>query len=107
MRTPEGGCNAPLRVNTLQRFETESCVYTKQTVLKIQLSKALLCEKRRDKNITFIQLDNGLGSQCLCERSLMRTLEGGCSAPLGVETLYNEQDDILTVTGKRALLLVV
>ncbi|KIW03660.1 porphobilinogen deaminase [Verruconis gallopava] len=31
---------------------------------------------------------------CLAERSLMRTLEGGCSVPLGVETTW-ENDDML------------
>ncbi|KAL4796052.1 porphobilinogen deaminase, dipyromethane cofactor binding domain-containing protein [Aspergillus venezuelensis] len=30
---------------------------------------------------------------CLAERSLLRTLEGGCSAPLGVETEWVQGDD--------------
>lgn len=30
---------------------------------------------------------------CLAERSLLRTLEGGCSAPLGVETAWDKNQD--------------
>ena len=30
---------------------------------------------------------------CFAERSLMRTLEGGCSVPIGVETAWVEQDE--------------
>lgn len=30
--------------------------------------------------------DRGTGLACLAERSLLRTLEGGCSVPIGVET---------------------
>ncbi|KAF2432415.1 porphobilinogen deaminase [Tothia fuscella] len=32
---------------------------------------------------------------CLAERSLMRTLEGGCSVPIGVETEWPEKDSLL------------
>jgi hydroxymethylbilane synthase len=32
---------------------------------------------------------------CLAERSLMRTLEGGCSVPIGVETEWPEEDSLL------------
>lgn len=32
---------------------------------------------------------------CLAERSLMRTLEGGCSVPIGVETKFNMDTKIL------------
>jgi hydroxymethylbilane synthase len=31
---------------------------------------------------------------CLAERSLMRTLEGGCSVPIGVETEWIQSDDL-------------
>ncbi|OQE41454.1 hypothetical protein PENCOP_c005G08554 [Penicillium coprophilum] len=31
---------------------------------------------------------------CLAERSLMRTLEGGCSVPIGVETEWIQPDDL-------------
>ncbi|KAI9874334.1 MAG: porphobilinogen deaminase [Pleopsidium flavum] len=40
--------------------------------------------------------DRRTGLACLAERSLMRTLEGGCSVPIGVETEWvspNEADD--------------
>lgn len=33
---------------------------------------------------------------CLAERSLMRTLEGGCSVPIGVETNFNMNTKMLT-----------
>ena len=36
---------------------------------------------------------------CLAERSLMRYLEGGCSVPLGVHTLYNEENKVLLFKG--------
>src|SRR5204862_1946844 len=35
---------------------------------------------------------------CIAERSLLRTLEGGCSAPLGVETKW-VQSDVLQMKG--------
>lgn len=36
---------------------------------------------------------------CLAERSLMRTLEGGCSVPLGVETSYDSSARKLIIKG--------
>lgn len=33
--------------------------------------------------------------RCLAERALMRTLEGGCSVPIGVKTAFNEDKTIL------------
>ncbi|OBA25335.1 porphobilinogen deaminase [Hanseniaspora valbyensis NRRL Y-1626] len=36
---------------------------------------------------------------CLAERSLMRSLEGGCSVPIGVESHYNHETQELTVHG--------
>ncbi|KAF4460369.1 porphobilinogen deaminase [Fusarium albosuccineum] len=46
---------------------------------------------------------NRLGDQkstlaCLAERALMRTLEGGCSVPIGVETEW-QQDHVLSMRG--------
>lgn len=35
--------------------------------------------------------------RCLAERSLMRTLEGGCSVPLGVKTEFNESTKELSL----------
>lgn len=32
---------------------------------------------------------------CIAERSLMRTLEGGCSVPIGVETEWTAEDELL------------
>jgi hydroxymethylbilane synthase len=32
---------------------------------------------------------------CIAERSLMRTLEGGCSVPIGVETEWIREDELL------------
>lgn len=40
-----------------------------------------ILEKINDRNSTIC---------CLAERSLMRTLEGGCSVPIGVETHYDD-----------------
>jgi len=37
--------------------------------------------------------DRRTGLACLAERSLMRTLEGGCSVPIGVETEWVEPHD--------------
>lgn len=37
--------------------------------------------------------------RCLAERSLMRTLEGGCSVPIGVETVYNLDSKLLILKG--------
>ncbi|KAI8072365.1 porphobilinogen deaminase [Gongronella butleri] len=37
--------------------------------------------------------------QCTCERSFMRTLEGGCSVPIGVNTSYTEVDGTLKLHG--------
>ncbi|SCU85276.1 LADA_0D06612g1_1 [Lachancea dasiensis] len=36
---------------------------------------------------------------CIAERSLMRTLEGGCSVPIGVESRYDESTKTLTLKG--------
>jgi hydroxymethylbilane synthase len=36
---------------------------------------------------------------CLAERSLMRTLEGGCSVPIGVESNYKADEGLLTLSG--------
>lgn len=36
---------------------------------------------------------------CLAERSLMRTLEGGCSVPIGVSSEYDENTQVLTLKG--------
>ncbi|KAH3674491.1 hypothetical protein WICMUC_003329 [Wickerhamomyces mucosus] len=36
---------------------------------------------------------------CLAERSLMRTLEGGCSVPIGVWTNYDENTHTFTIKG--------
>ncbi|GMM35442.1 hydroxymethylbilane synthase [Saccharomycopsis crataegensis] len=36
---------------------------------------------------------------CLAERALMRTLEGGCSVPIGVETSYDPSTKNLTLKG--------
>ena len=33
--------------------------------------------------------------KCLAERALMRTLEGGCSVPIGVKTTFNEDKTTL------------
>lgn len=33
--------------------------------------------------------------KCLAERSLMRTLEGGCSVPIGVETVFLNEEDLV------------
>jgi hydroxymethylbilane synthase len=35
--------------------------------------------------------------RCLAERSLLRTLQGGCSAPIGANTVF--RDDILNLSG--------
>jgi hydroxymethylbilane synthase len=32
---------------------------------------------------------------CIAERSLMRTLEGGCSVPIGAETEWTSEDELL------------
>ncbi|ODQ67590.1 porphobilinogen deaminase [Nadsonia fulvescens var. elongata DSM 6958] len=36
---------------------------------------------------------------CLAERALMRTLEGGCSVPIGVESAYNLETKVLFLEG--------
>ncbi|CCD25146.1 hydroxymethylbilane synthase NDAI_0E03290 [Naumovozyma dairenensis CBS 421] len=36
---------------------------------------------------------------CLAERSLMRTLEGGCSVPIGVESNYDKDSKLLILKG--------
>lgn len=36
---------------------------------------------------------------CLAERQLMRSLEGGCSVPIGVESHYNEETKLLHLAG--------
>lgn len=36
---------------------------------------------------------------CIAERALMRTLEGGCSVPIGVESSYDDETSILTLKG--------
>ncbi|ODQ82624.1 hypothetical protein BABINDRAFT_169862 [Babjeviella inositovora NRRL Y-12698] len=36
---------------------------------------------------------------CLAERALMRTLEGGCSVPIGVKTSYDEVTQVLRLDG--------
>ncbi len=40
-------------------------------------------------------VDNDATLACLAERSLMRTLEGGCSVPIGVETEWIEKGKLL------------
>lgn len=37
--------------------------------------------------------------RCIAERSMMRVLEGGCSVPLGVHTVYDEEKQILHFKG--------
>ncbi|CCE65473.1 hypothetical protein TPHA_0L01160 [Tetrapisispora phaffii CBS 4417] len=37
--------------------------------------------------------------RCLAERSLLRTLEGGCSVPVGVETSYDDATQHLLIKG--------
>ncbi|SCU87016.1 LAME_0D08438g1_1 [Lachancea meyersii CBS 8951] len=49
-----------------------------------------LLEKISDKKTTIC---------CLAERSLMRTLEGGCSVPIGVESSYDEATRTLRLKG--------
>ncbi|SCU93804.1 LAFA_0F18294g1_1 [Lachancea sp. 'fantastica'] len=49
-----------------------------------------LLEKITDKQSTIC---------CLAERSLMRTLEGGCSVPIGVESFYKEETRSLLLKG--------
>ncbi|ANB12480.1 hydroxymethylbilane synthase [Sugiyamaella lignohabitans] len=36
---------------------------------------------------------------CLAERSLMKTLEGGCSVPIGVESNFESKTSLLEITG--------
>lgn len=36
---------------------------------------------------------------CLCERALMRTLEGGCTVPIGVNTKLDKQKNTLWLHG--------
>lgn len=58
---------------------------------------ALGIEIRKDDQ-TVIEMLNKIGHRqttlaCLAERSLLKTLEGGCSAPLGVETEWVQGSD--------------
>lgn len=58
---------------------------------------ALGIEVRKDDRLVLDML-SGIGHQettlaCLAERSLLRTLEGGCSAPLGVESEWVRDAD--------------
>lgn len=60
---------------------------------------ALGIEVRSDDAAT-IELLSRVGCErtaraCLAERSLMRTLEGGCSVPIGVETEWVAGDDLV------------
>lgn len=43
---------------------------------------------------------------CLAERSLMRTLEGGCSVPIGVETSWGDAPDEVDLTFKAIVVSV-
>lgn len=43
---------------------------------------------------------------CLAERSLMRTLEGGCSVPIGVETSWGDAPDEVDLTFKAVVVSV-
>ncbi|SCU95583.1 LANO_0E10770g1_1 [Lachancea nothofagi CBS 11611] len=49
-----------------------------------------ILEKINDKETTIC---------CLAERSLMRTLEGGCSVPIGVESRYDDVTKTLSLKG--------
>lgn len=44
---------------------------------------------------------------CIAERSLMRTLEGGCSVPIGVETQWVEKDSESSGTGGMLMRAIV
>ena len=53
--------------------------------------------------------DNETYLQCLAERSLMRTLEGGCSVPIGVRTRFTSENTmefvalVVSVDGSEAV----
>ncbi|KAL6945047.1 porphobilinogen deaminase [Hanseniaspora vineae] len=64
---------------------------------------ALGMEIRKDdfemKKICDIVSDRRATVCCLAERSLMRTLEGGCSVPIGVESSFDLDSEVLKLTG--------
>lgn len=62
------------------------------------------------KEILDAVCDNNTTVCCLAERQLMRSLEGGCSVPIGVETRYDESTSklhlggiVVSVDGKQAI----
>lgn len=64
---------------------------------------ALGIEIRRDDPVmravlTMIE-DRETSARCLAERSLMRSLEGGCSVPIGVWTEYDAETQVLKFQG--------
>ncbi|EAL91435.1 porphobilinogen deaminase [Aspergillus fumigatus] len=72
---------------------------------------ALGVEIRKDDKVLRDML-NSIGHQkttlaCLAERSLLRTLEGGCSAPLGVETEWVQDSDRSSKLRMRAIVVSV
>lgn len=72
---------------------------------------AIAVETRsNDPNVTSVtdRIDHSPTSlACLAERSLLRKLEGGCSAPLGVETEWSSDRDSGRVLQMRAIVVSV
>lgn len=89
-----------IRVNLQDRItkylnEDEMYYSVGQGALGIEIRKGDEKTKQLVKTIT----DKHTTYCCLAERSLMRYLEGGCSVPLGVKTVYDEAENRLLLKG--------
>ncbi|SCU81196.1 LAMI_0B05138g1_1 [Lachancea mirantina] len=79
-----------------QRFDASTMYYAVgQGALGVEIRSndswvKQILEKISDKHATVC---------CLAERSLMRTLEGGCSVPIGVESHFDEDSKTLRLRG--------
>ncbi|CDO92364.1 unnamed protein product [Kluyveromyces dobzhanskii CBS 2104] len=79
-----------------QRFQPDTmCYAVGQGALGIEIRKGDEKMKKILKEIC----DPVTTICCLAERSLLRTLEGGCSVPIGVDSKYDQKSKQLTLKG--------
>ncbi|CAH01730.1 hydroxymethylbilane synthase [Kluyveromyces lactis] len=79
-----------------QRFNADTmCYAVGQGALGIEIRK----DDEKMKKILKEICDPSTTICCLAERSLLRTLEGGCSVPIGVVSNYDESTKVLTLKG--------
>ncbi|CAL4130417.1 unnamed protein product, partial [Meganyctiphanes norvegica] len=94
MRTLEGGCSAPVAVHsklTTYVWYTRSRSKLESDICMYAVGQGALAVECREGDTATLELLSCLSHQessirAVAERALMRTLEGGCSAPVAVHS---------------------